>query len=702
MKRLIFLLLIGPWCGQLLLGQSLDSLRALLVSQEIVDTQFVMSLNTLATQRWGSDPDTAQAWLLAAARYADEIGYTKGQAITYSKLGYAYGEQEQFEQAKKYYQQALKHYQTLGAFPEQTDIYNALGRIYDETDDYYQAIEAYLEAQSLAVQYEQTQKLAVIRGNLGAVYAKTGEIEKARDLYQQSISDYERAGLPQENANNYINLGNINQKNNDLSQAADYYQKALAIFEQKKDLRGQGFAYANLGSIALLRENLSEALGLYRKSVDIFQQINYQRGLAMSQTQIGISLLLLQRYAQAEQQLLEGLAVAERVGAKEILKDAHYYLSQCYEAQGQHQKALQYFHRFHRIRFELMDREKIKAINELDTRYRIAQKEQEYQVRQEQAQQMHQAQIEQKLSLIALGTFIIIVLFIGGVLLFFNRQENIKIKEAVMQQHSQIKAQHQDLSYKNNLIQSSLSAARMIQEAILPPPEKMAQYFDDHFVLSLPKDVVSGDFYWAGKVPGTCYLAAVDCTGHGVPGAFMSMIGNTLLDKIILLQRVSDPGQILERLHEEVSQALHQKENGENSGMDISLVAIQETQAERVQVQFAGAKRPLAYYTPQKEWGLISGDRRLIGGDRPVKMPFTTHTLDLPKGSILYLFSDGFADQHNHERRKFTTKALLQLLQQIAPKLPLQKQQAALHSAFALHQGKEEQRDDVLVVACMI
>jgi len=269
--------------------------------------------------------------------------------------------------------------------------------------------------------------------------------------------------------------------------------------------------------------------------------------------------------------------------------------------------------------------------------------------------------------------------------------------------YDEIAKQHKEIDHKNQLITASLRYAQDIQEVILPEPEKMFAMFGDHFVMYRPKDYVSGDFYWVREHKGKRYIAVADCTGHGVPGAFMSMIGTTLLNQLVAeIGFSNDLGKLLELLHEGVQKVLKQEEESNNNdGMDVCLCLIEDApdRPTKGKLTFAGAKRPIYYYSQQKLHE-IKGTRRSIGG-RPkrkkVYRPFERHELYLNQGDVLYLTTDGYVDQSAPDRKKFGSIRLLKLFEQIAS-LPMREQGRILNKQFFEHKGHEEQRDDVTIL----
>ena len=277
----------------------------------------------------------------------------------------------------------------------------------------------------------------------------------------------------------------------------------------------------------------------------------------------------------------------------------------------------------------------------------------------------------------------------------------VQQRELIETQRDTIETHNQTLTQSNKLISQSIKAAQHIQQAILPNQRKLDYLLKDHFIIYRPKDMVSGDFYWLNEIDGYIYLATVDCTGHGVPGAFMSMIGNLLLDEIIRVKKITDPAHIVQQLHNEIYSTLRQAETNNSYGMDLSLMVFkrQNTHAE---IRFCGAKHSLHYYNPQtQETGTFKGDRKSLGGHQNDDLCFTTQPLKLPQGTFVYVGSDGMEDQNNVKRRRFGSKKILQTLKDSAH-LPLQQQKEVLETTFDTFMQGTIQRDDILIICFQV
>ena len=296
-----------------------------------------------------------------------------------------------------------------------------------------------------------------------------------------------------------------------------------------------------------------------------------------------------------------------------------------------------------------------------------------------------------------------IIIIAGSVFGFVNyrtaqlAKEKKVLEEKVTERTIELKGANDKLSVAFQDIKDSINYAKKIQDAILPLDEEIKKALPQSFVLFKPRDVVSGDFYWFNKKDDHVYIAAVDCTGHGVPGAFMSMIGNSLLNEIVSKKGTHDAASILKKLHAGVRKSLKQDRDSYESkdGMDLALAVIDLTANT---LQYSGAKRPLFYFNNEK-FEEIKADKQSIGGlEMEDDYHFTNRNFELKKGDTFYLFTDGYVDQFGGDKgKKYSTKRLKESMQEIQS-LSMKEQSAKLGSIIDDWKSDVEQIDDILVI----
>ena len=295
----------------------------------------------------------------------------------------------------------------------------------------------------------------------------------------------------------------------------------------------------------------------------------------------------------------------------------------------------------------------------------------------------------------------------------------------ILAQSEQLQIQSDEISHQHKQMTDSIRYAEKIQQAILPSGETLHQTFEKHFVIFRPKDIVSGDFYWTATIQTAApsiiprrspieiqrgevtkkIIAAVDCTGHGVPGAFMSVIGIILLNEIVHLKNTYNSDEILEALHEQIQKALRQDEKANADGMDVALCIVEEISETERNVYFTGAKRPLYYadneVDMENKLQTLQGTRKSIGGITRNEKLFVCEKIRLQKGAKIYLTSDGLIDQPNAEGKKIGSVKFEEKLQEILH-LPMEEQYIELMQLLDLHQQDTPQRDDITVIGIEI
>lgn len=324
-----------------------------------------------------------------------------------------------------------------------------------------------------------------------------------------------------------------------------------------------------------------------------------------------------------------------------------------------------------------------------------------------------------------------------------NIELNRKHKEIQSQKEEMLQA-YDTIQRSNKRLLDAMRYAQTIQKSILPDNVEVQKLFAEHFIIYQPKDIVSGDFYWLGHFSedmrqqlnkkkeeeskevaemiselnqenesndflsqskkkrsnkAITILAVVDCTGHGVPGAFMSMIGDTLLNEIIKQRHLFEPARILEMLNLRIKDSLTGSQN--EDGMDVCICTFEKLNEKETKVVFAGAKRPIFYKTQGKNLQEIKGVRRSIGGWQRKKKPFKNEEIVLAKNTMLYLTSDGYVSQVNKDGKRLGTSKLITVLDEIA-ELPVSKQKEYLENSLEEYKEHSEQRDDITVLGVRI
>lgn len=275
-----------------------------------------------------------------------------------------------------------------------------------------------------------------------------------------------------------------------------------------------------------------------------------------------------------------------------------------------------------------------------------------------------------------------------------NMEELRAAQDILSEQKDQLEVQHQKITH-------SIRYAERIQRSVLPADSMMNRLFPENFILYLPKDIVSGDFYWAAQKDKRRILAVVDCTGHGVPGALMSIVGSNTLNELFNEKNVTEPAQILNQLHEGIRHKLSQVESQNHDGMDIGICSLDQQEDGTFRLMFAAAKQTL-FVMRKGELLELDGDRKSIGGANAGDVrDFSTKELTLERGDILYFTTDGFIDQNSPDRVRFNKKRFRSLIEEVYQQ-SIQTQRNGFEKTLADHQKSAEQRDDITVIGIKI
>lgn len=432
-----------------------------------------------------------------------------------------------------------------------------------------------------------------------------------------------------------------------------------------------------------------EALPYLTKSLHLLENTGDKKGLTDVNNILGNAYEEDGKYTGALACYEKMILLSNQIGYKEGLRDAYEKFSLFYKKQKQFEKALEYTLLFNSMKDSLLNKENFKQVSELNTRYETDKKEKEILLLTK--DQQLKAKVIKQQQLVRWG------LIIGLILLFISvfsiwRRYRFKQKANLL-----LQKQKKEIQEKNVLITDSIDYAKSIQEAVFPSPEEIKSYFTDSFLFYKPKSVVSGDFYWIHAHKNQVTLAVADCTGHGVPGAFMSLLGYNMLENEIKNSGHSSPAGTLDNLNTEMVH--HFSKNGQSGdskhGMDITVVSIDTITH---QLQFAGAHHTL-YIIRSKQLIELKGDKRGVGLRNKAQSPFTNLSFTLQKGDMIYAFTDGFPDQIGGEnRKKFYYPPFKELLLSICELTP-EEQQKKLDQVHIDWMGsKMDQTDDILII----
>lgn len=612
---------------------------------------------------------------------------------------------------------------------------NQLAGIYEASGQGQSAIDNYSKALKLATEIDDKKEMASSKLGLGIYYKKQNKASEGLQHLHDAISLAEEIKDSSVIFTACINLGTLYEKNKDYNKAMNSYRKALQINNSEKNENDRAICYFKIGRLFQTMKNSDSARFYLTETLKLHQKRNDQTGLIFDYASIASFYAEDKKIELAEENYLKALNQAVKFGDTVQLNLVNSYVGDFYYQRKNNTKlALNYFSRALDYNNSQVAREtvmmlydKISKIHYQEGRYKEAfdahvkykaWSDSAYNIHEtkkqtelilsfefEQAQKkieeetkikeaINQSELEkerlQRYFLLS-GLALISLLLIVAVRSYRNKQ---KAHLILQKQKQEIEHQKKLVEQKNHEINDSINYALRIQTASLPEQKELETYFPNYGLFFRPKDVVSGDFYWAAGQEDFSLIAVADCTGHGVPGAITSMIGSMLLNEIFYVKKIYQPQNILKELNRLVKLTLRQEAASlSNDGMDISLCYWDKRTNN---LYYAGANRPL-YMVRNGEVQEIKPNKLSIGGSVPLIQDYEYHHIPLLKGDTVIMTSDGFADQFGgNKEKKYTTKAFKTLLSEIHDLNP-KEQKNRIEQSFDKWRGTNEQTDDVLV-----
>jgi serine phosphatase RsbU (regulator of sigma subunit) len=612
-----------------------------------------------------------------------------------------------------------------------------------QTSAYYiqgftdKALEKGLEAIRICEKNNFSKGLAPISNSIGLIYQDIGEYEKSIIYFDISI-DYGKKNSKDIDTplNNKANSYYYKKK---YKKSIELHKQALKLREARNDSSGIADCKNDIGIVYIELKEFEIAYEYIIDCYKIKEAILDTEGIAFSSSDMANLYIEWNKPKEALKYIERAFEVSKLMNSPRYKEISYELFAKTYNLMGDDAKAYKYQLLFSNLRDSLRSNESIKQIAEMQTKYNTEKKTQSIKLKNI---QIKNEKLENKKTTIQrnytfLGLLLVLVLIIivfrsnrqkkkANVLLSEQKNEIIEKNEELNQQNEEITAQRDQIEKQKEIVEEihheveqSINYAKRLQESILPEEKLLAKHVLEHFVLFKPKDNVSGDFYWWTNIENHTVITAADCTGHGVPGAFMSMLGVSFLREIVMKEYITHTGVILRRLRKEIIKSLKQKGEmgGQKDGMDMALISINH---ETNIVQFSGANNPLYIVKSGKLkveneaiilYELDDNYKFKLYEVKPDKMPiaiyekmdnFITHEIQLEKGDQLYMFSDGYADQFGGPKgKKFKYKPFKQLLLENADK-PMAEQKEILNNAFENWKGNLEQIDDVVVLGIKI
>ncbi|MCU0393824.1 MAG: tetratricopeptide repeat protein [Thermoflexibacter sp.] len=682
------------------------------------DTTRIRIFNELSLSYRNSDIKRANDYAQRALILADKTNSRKGRADALGNFGAIFFRQGKYDTALIYQEEALEIREKINDQKGIASSYNLIALMEAQKGNYAKALGFHLKALGIREKQGDKRGMAGSYNNIGNIYVNQKQYDLAIDNYQKALKINQEINDEAQQANCLGNIGNSYMLKKNFVFATDYILRSISLAEKHSDNYIITNNFVNLGNTYKEQKKYPLAFDYLNKAMEKTKEMNNPEAKAEIQ-QIMAEIFLAQGdIDKAIENATLSLTTAQQVKNKERILNNSFILYKAYKQKQDIPKALIYHEIYAAIKDSIANQTNDNIYAELEARFRLEQNEIMIKEQKQEVELMRKLQASteeqkkrQRFIDIGVGIIVILLLTFGGLVYrnYLQRQQHANRlaglnhelrlqKEEILTQRDLIEIQNHELNESNSLISKSIQAALYIQQGILPNKQKLDSMIGEYFIIFRPRNVVSGDFYWTGQLDNKIIVAISDCTGHGVPGAFMSIIGSTLLDRIVRLKKISEPAMILSNLDQELKIILRKEGEQSDNGMDMGIITFEKNDIEWQKVVFAGAKIPLRFIRKgNKEIEQIQPVNRSIGFVTKRDKEFINHEIFLEKGSQIYLSSDGYADQDNPKHERLGTSRFLSLLNEYA-ELPMYLQKTHLEDSLRIYEGNAPQRDDILVM----
>ncbi|MDI1354875.1 MAG: tetratricopeptide repeat protein [bacterium] len=630
-----------------------------IISASPIPKERVDAMNHLAFEIRNADTLRAISLCREALKLSSEIKYLEGEATALANEAFCYVQITDYDLALEKLFEALRIFEEIKNEEGLARVRYNLCLVYFRFSDFYRGLENIGKAFSYYEKMGDKSEMARCYFQMGYLYQSLGDYKSALEYHHASLELNREIANKAGEAAAMMGIGQTNIATKEFEVSRDYLLKSLKLREEIQDWRGYAASLNAYMTLCLETGQNDEAEEISKKGIKLATKLGDKMGISRFMLDLGKIYFKQNKTDEGERVLNESLIIADKINLRMALAPLHLALSELYESKRDYKRALDHFRKFHKVKEEMVN---------IDA-----------------AMKAKSAQFESKIESSKQDAEI-------------NRLKNVELKNA-----------YNEIAEKNKDITDSINYAKRIQQAKLPTRNDILSTLPQSFVLFKPKDIVSGDFYFFQNhssdsfAQGSCFIAAADCTGHGVPGAFMSMIGSERLEDAV--SQSKDPGEILQVLNRGMKASLRQSgsEDSTRDGMDIALCSIFQ---DGLKLYYAGANRPLLRVRRDDAGTPLLFECKptkcAIGGHTHDDQIFETHELHMKKGDTYYLFTDGYADQFNGQNaKKLMIKKFKELLVAIHH-LSMKDQEKHLDEFIDNWKSGIDQVDDILVIGIKI
>jgi tetratricopeptide (TPR) repeat protein len=645
--------------------------------------------------------DSAILLFNKALKLAEKINDQNQQAYILTAIGEVYRQQSDLPLALKYLNESIDKSIKINNKNLASNNYYSVGEIYLYNSEHSKALEYLQKSLLLAKDLKDNIRMADCYASMGDVFRTEVDHENAETYYKKSLSISTQINYKYTKSYCYFALGMLKKTENQYDLAMEYFNRSISIANEINDNWRVSDCYNMIGDLHTLRLNYSKAEEFLFRSLDLSKEIGNRATEGNVLTSLSDLYFKKKDFKLAKKYAEESLAIANEVNVIANKRSVCESLYKIYERSGDFKNAFHYHVLFKNLSDSSRNEETTKKLVQQQLQFEFTEQEKVHELEQAKKDAIKEAELH-KQQMYTIFSFIGLLLVLVLAIVIFRSQRKQKLVNI------QLGRQKQQIETQKKEITDSINYSKRIQTALLPDDEQIRKHLPNSFVYYKPKDIVSGDFYYFASVKKKntenetqLIIAAADCTGHGVPGALMSVVSYQKLDTSARIY--NEPNAILKRLNKGIKKALKQTlaQNATRDGLDIALAVIDQKKEHEYVVQFSMANRPV-YVFKNKEFIELKPTKAAIGGYTSTNQEFDMHELNLQSGDTFYLFSDGYADQFGGEKgKKLMTARFKEILKNLQS-IPISGHRDRLEQEMQTWMGTNEQVDDFLVIGVQL
>jgi serine phosphatase RsbU (regulator of sigma subunit)/tetratricopeptide (TPR) repeat protein len=660
------------------------------------------------SHRLRGEYDEAMKLYLKGLKINEQIDNKKGIAGSYNNIATIYQKQGDIQVALDYMKKSLALHQAENNKDGVANLYNNMGSIYNSLGDVKKAIELFQLSLKMREEIGDKADIAVSLNNLAYMLQHQGDGKQAQFYFNKSLLMRKLTGDKYGEATTYNNIGCLYEDMGKSDKANEAFEKGLSLYKELGDKDGVSAIYHNLASNRMRSKKYDEAVEYYLLTIPLKKELNDREGLSLAYSMLATTYLRMGKTEEALKYSTEGFKIANDLGYPVSIKNSADALRKVYLEKGDYKNAYEMYELYNKMDDSTENLANRKAAAKAQLKYEFEKKAVADSLKVVEEKKVSEAKLEQEKTIkysLYVGLFLVAVFAV----FIFNRFKVTQKQNKIIEEQKVI------VEEKQKEILDSIQYAQQIQKTLLANHEMANKIIPDSFVMFKPKDIVSGDFYWATSVRSKefgveskkikdsnvsefrttnsqlFYLAVCDSTGHGVPGAFMSLLNISFLNEAINEKNILQPNEVFNHVRKRLIDSISQE--GRQDGMDGVLICIKENENK---ISYSAAHNaPLV--VRGKEIIHLSADKMPIGKGEKMDS-FKLFDFKYEKGDVLYLFTDGFADQFGGPKgKKFRYKQMEELILEVAQK-DVQLQRQHFEESFENWKGELEQIDDVCVL----